>query len=104
MTVDITYEWHIRAEKPFLKLFSPILKPIFAANHRWANVTGRREPDHRARATAWRTARRTAESDVSVTAAHDVRRKPPSNEKLVATHSDLTRKGNVLSRRLRGSA
>ena len=38
--VDITYDWHIRAEKPLLKLFSPILKPIFAANHRWAMSRG----------------------------------------------------------------
>jgi len=38
--VDITYDWHIRAEKRLLKLFSPILKPIFAANHRWAMARG----------------------------------------------------------------
>jgi hypothetical protein len=38
--VDITYNWHIRAEKRLLKLFSPILKPIFAANHRWAMSRG----------------------------------------------------------------
>jgi hypothetical protein len=38
--VDITYDWHIRAEKLLLKLFSPILKPIFAANHRWAMARG----------------------------------------------------------------
>jgi hypothetical protein len=38
--VDIIYDWHIRAEKTVLKLFSPILKPIFAANHRWAMSRG----------------------------------------------------------------
>ena len=38
--VDITYDWHIRAEKTLLKLLSPILKPIFAANHRWAMSRG----------------------------------------------------------------
>jgi hypothetical protein len=38
--VDITYDWRICAEKPLLKLFSPILKPIFAANHRWAMSRG----------------------------------------------------------------
>jgi hypothetical protein len=38
--IDITYDWHIRAEKPLLKLLSPILKPIFAANHRWAMARG----------------------------------------------------------------
>jgi hypothetical protein len=38
--VDITYDWRIRAEKPLLRIFSPILKPIFAANHRWAMARG----------------------------------------------------------------
>jgi len=38
--VDITYDRRIRAEKPLLKLFSPILKPIFGANHRWATSRG----------------------------------------------------------------
>lgn len=31
---DITYDWRVRAEKPLL------LRPIFAANHRWAMVRG----------------------------------------------------------------
>lgn len=38
--VDITYDWRIRAEKPLLKFGSPIVKPIFAANHRWAMARG----------------------------------------------------------------
>lgn len=38
--VAITYDWRIRAEKPLLRLFSPILKPLFAANHRWAMDKG----------------------------------------------------------------
>ena len=38
--VEIVYDWRIRAEKPLLKLFSPILKPIFGANHRWAMARG----------------------------------------------------------------
>ena len=38
--VDITYDWRIRAEKPLLRIFSPILKPIFSANHRWAMARG----------------------------------------------------------------
>ena len=37
---DVTYDWRIRAEKPLLKLFSFALKPIFAANHRWAMQKG----------------------------------------------------------------
>lgn len=38
--VDITYDWRIRAEKPLLRIFSPILKPIFSWNHRWAMARG----------------------------------------------------------------
>jgi hypothetical protein len=38
--VNLTYDWRIRAEKPLLRIFSPILKPIFAANHRWAMARG----------------------------------------------------------------
>lgn len=37
---DITYDWRIRADKPLLKWSSPILKPIFGANHRWAMARG----------------------------------------------------------------
>jgi hypothetical protein len=38
--VDVTYDWRIRAEKPLLRLFSFVLKPIFAANHHWAMKKG----------------------------------------------------------------
>jgi hypothetical protein len=38
--VNITYDWRIAAEKPFLKTFSFLLKPLFAANHRWAMAKG----------------------------------------------------------------
>lgn len=38
--VAITYDWKIRAEKPLLRALSPVLKPIFAANHRWAMARG----------------------------------------------------------------
>jgi len=38
--VNITYDWRIRAEKPLLRYLSFLLKPIFAANHRWAMVRG----------------------------------------------------------------
>jgi len=37
---DIEYDWRIRAEKPLLRIFSFILKPLFAANHRWAMSRG----------------------------------------------------------------
>ena len=38
--VDIVYDWRITAEKSLLRLFSPILKPIFSANHQWAMARG----------------------------------------------------------------
>ncbi len=38
--VKITYDWKIRADKPLLKNFSFIMKPIFGANHRWAMEKG----------------------------------------------------------------
>jgi hypothetical protein len=38
--VDITYDWKLSAEKPLLRYLSFIMKPIFAANHRWAMAKG----------------------------------------------------------------
>lgn len=38
--VDITFEWEVRAEHPLLKYLSPLLKPLFAMNHRWAMRQG----------------------------------------------------------------
>ena len=38
--VDIVYDWRVRADKPFLRNLSFILKPIFEANHRWAMAQG----------------------------------------------------------------
>jgi hypothetical protein len=38
--VAITYDWRIRAEKPLLRYGSFLLKPLFAANHRWAMARG----------------------------------------------------------------
>ena len=38
--VVMTYDWRIDAEKPLLKTLSPVLKPIFSANHRWAMARG----------------------------------------------------------------
>jgi uncharacterized protein YndB with AHSA1/START domain len=39
-TVEMTYDWRIDAEKPLLKALTPVLKPIFSANHRWAMARG----------------------------------------------------------------
>ena len=38
--VNITYDWRLRAEKPLLRNLSPLLKPLFEANHRWAMARG----------------------------------------------------------------
>ena len=37
---DLTYDWEIRAEKPLLRRLSWLLRPMFAANHRWAMRQG----------------------------------------------------------------
>ncbi len=37
---DVTYDWQITAEKPFLKLLTPLLRPVFSANHHWAMKRG----------------------------------------------------------------
>ena len=38
--VNITYDWKIQADKPLLRYFSFVLKPVFSANHRWAMKKG----------------------------------------------------------------
>jgi hypothetical protein len=38
--VEVIYEWKITAEKPLLRTLTPILRPIFAANHKWAMARG----------------------------------------------------------------
>lgn len=37
---QINFDWNISFDKPFLSLFSFILRPIFALNHRWAMNKG----------------------------------------------------------------
>ena len=39
-SVDITYDWRIRATKPLLRNLSRLLRPLFEANHRWAMAQG----------------------------------------------------------------
>ena len=38
--VYTTYEWNVSADKPLLRYGSFALRPVFAANHRWAMATG----------------------------------------------------------------
>jgi hypothetical protein len=37
---SVIYDWKIKADKPLLRTFSFLMKPIFAANHRWAMRMG----------------------------------------------------------------
>ena len=37
---NITYDWQVRADKPILRWFSFILKPLFSWNHHWAMRQG----------------------------------------------------------------
>ena len=37
---DVEYDWRVRADKPLLHYGSFIVKPMFAANHRWAMARG----------------------------------------------------------------
>jgi hypothetical protein len=37
---DIQYDWRIEARKPLLQVLSPLMKPVLAANHRWAMARG----------------------------------------------------------------
>ena len=39
-SLDIEFDWRLRAEKPLLKHLSFLLKPLFRWNHRWAMVRG----------------------------------------------------------------
>jgi hypothetical protein len=36
----VTYDWRVSAAKPLLRRLSWLLKPAFAANHRWAMARG----------------------------------------------------------------
>ncbi|HRH93835.1 MAG TPA: polyketide cyclase, partial [Candidatus Peribacteria bacterium] len=38
---DVAYEWSVRADKPLLKYFSFLLRPLFALNHNWVMDRGR---------------------------------------------------------------
>lgn len=36
------YDFQVEVDKPLLRWLSPILRPVFAANHRWAMAQGQR--------------------------------------------------------------
>lgn len=37
---EITYVWEIDVQKPGLRRLTPLLRPVYAANHRWAMARG----------------------------------------------------------------
>ena len=50
--VNITYDWSILANKPLLRRFSLLFKPVFSANHHWAMAKGEESMRLEAGATA----------------------------------------------------
>jgi hypothetical protein len=38
--VDVTFTWDVDVNKPLLRLMTPMLRPIFEANHRWSMEQG----------------------------------------------------------------
>jgi hypothetical protein len=58
----VEYDWRITAEKGLLKRLSFLVKPVFAANHRWAMARGERS-------LGLELARRHAASDATLLAA-----------------------------------
>ncbi|MCK2236394.1 MULTISPECIES: SRPBCC family protein [unclassified Crossiella] len=40
--VEVDFDWRVRADKPLLRLGSPVFKPVFSANHNWAMAKGLR--------------------------------------------------------------
>ena len=38
--VEIVYDWRVSASKPLLRRLTWLLRPVFAANHRWAMARG----------------------------------------------------------------
>jgi uncharacterized protein YndB with AHSA1/START domain len=40
MRTRVSFDWRLRADKPLLRWFSPVFKPIFEWNHQWAMARG----------------------------------------------------------------
>jgi hypothetical protein len=38
--VLVTYDWHVKAERPIVRYLSPVAHPIFASNHNWVMARG----------------------------------------------------------------
>jgi Polyketide cyclase / dehydrase and lipid transport len=37
---EVHYDWRVRVDKPVLRALAPLLRPAYAANHRWAMARG----------------------------------------------------------------
>jgi hypothetical protein len=37
---NVTYDWRVTVEKPLVKMFSPVLKPLFKSSHDWIMSKG----------------------------------------------------------------
>lgn len=38
--VNVSFEWRVCVEKPLVRMLSPLLRPLFEYNHRWAMAKG----------------------------------------------------------------
>jgi hypothetical protein len=38
--VDVSYSWRVRLERPWLRLLSPVFRPLLAWNHEWSMARG----------------------------------------------------------------
>jgi hypothetical protein len=38
--VNVSFDWRIELQKPFLRRLAPVLRPLFESNHRWAMRQG----------------------------------------------------------------
>ena len=54
---EATFDWEVDVRKPLLRALAPLLRPVFAANHRWAMRRGeeslRLELERRRAASGW---------------------------------------------------
>jgi hypothetical protein len=80
----ITYNWRVSAIKPLLRWLSWLLRPVFAANHRWAMARGeeslRPELRRRRRATS-ETERRRVPPPPPTTFRWLIGRQPPEQDR-----------------------
>jgi uncharacterized protein YndB with AHSA1/START domain len=42
LVTDVTFDWKLTSAKPLLRYLTPLVRPAFEANHRWAMEQGRK--------------------------------------------------------------